>query len=171
MRVLQIGFAVVAMSTAVSAGAAECSIPEEAKQVDPVEYGFCEADAVFIGKVEERLETIRAYRAEGSDRTQHFRIEKSTLVPSKTFKGDLAKKLTFTADLYDKKTGTFSFERGKEYLVFAKRLADGEYTGASAACSVQPTVLVETADTARQRLEDHRSGKSKIDCKKLAPKS
>jgi len=168
---MHVVFMIVAMSTAASTLAAECSIPEEAKQADPIEYAFCQSDAVFVGKVDGRLETVRAYRAEGSDRTQHFRVEKSTLVPAKTFKGDLAGKLTFTADLYDKKAGAFSFEQGKEYLVFAKRLPDGEYEGASAACSVQPTMLVAAAEKGLKRLEDHRSGRAKIDCKKLSPKS
>lgn len=113
-------------------GWAECSIDEDARKLDPVEVGFCESDAVFIGKVDARLETIRAYTAEGSNRTEHYRIETSTVRVLDQFKGKLPEKVSMIADLYDKQSGAFSFENGKEYLVFAKRLSnDNEYAGAS----------------------------------------
>ena len=150
---------------------AECKIEEAAKQHDPVEVGFCESDAVFVGKVDARMETIRAYTEEGTAKTKHYRIETSTVRVVDTYKGKLPEKVTMVADLYDKKSGAFSFENGKEYLVFAKRLpAEGEYAGASAACSVQPTVLLADAQQLRDRLERHRKGTNKIDCAKIGAK-
>ena len=155
---------------AVSANAAECVIPEASKQLDPVEVGFCESDAVFVGKVEGRMETIRAFRPEGSEQTKHFRTELSTVSVVKSFKGELADKVTMSSELYDKK-GAFSFQRENEYLVFAKKTATAnEYAGASAACSVQPTVLIAAAESALKQLSDHKSGRKKIDCKNIRPK-
>jgi hypothetical protein len=152
------------------ADAAECVIAEESKKLDPVEVGFCKSDAVFVGKVEGRMETIRAYRDEGSEQTKHFRTELSTVAVVKSFKGELTDKVTMTSELYDKK-GAFSFQRENEYLVFAKKVPNGnEYAGASAACSVQPTVLVAAAEAALKQLEDHKSGRKKIDCKNIRPK-
>jgi hypothetical protein len=147
--------------------ASECAIAEESKLLDPVEVGFCESDAVFVGKVENRVETIRAYREEGSDRTKHYRLEVSTIKLDKQYKGSLPEKVTMNADLYDKKTGAFSFELTKEYLVFAKRLPAGEYAGASAMCSVQPTLPLADAKHALDQLEQHRKGTKKIDCKNM----
>jgi hypothetical protein len=155
---------------ATSSNAAECVIPEESKKLDPVEVGFCESDAVFVGKVEGRMETIRAYRDEGSEQTKHFRTELSTVAVVKSFKGELTDKVTMSSELYDKK-GAFSFQRENEYLVFAKKVPNrSEYAGASAACSVQPTVLVAAAEAALKQLNDHRSGRKKIDCKNIRPK-
>lgn len=162
---------VVCASFALSqAGAAECTIAEETKKLDPVEVGFCESDAVFVGKVESRVETIRAYREEGSERTKHYRIEISTVKVAEGYKGMKDGKVTMTADLYDKKTGAFSFGLEKEYLVFAKRLASGEYAGATAACSVQPTLPIADAKQALEQLEQHRKGTKKIDCKNIRTK-
>lgn len=150
---------------------AECTISEESKLLDPVEVGFCESDAVFVGVVEHRLETVRAYREEGSDRTKHFRTEVSTVQVGQRYKGNPADKVTMSSDLYDKK-GAFSFELQKKYVVFAKRLAaEGEYAGASAACSVQPTVLIQDAAKVIERLEQHRKGTKPIDCNSIAAKS
>jgi hypothetical protein len=149
---------------------AECTIAEESKQLDPVEVGFCESDAVFVGTVESRLETVRAYREEGSDRTKHYRIEVSTMKVGKDYKGAKEGKVTMTSDLYDKKTGAFSFELHKEYLVFAKRQPTGEYAGATTACSVQPTLPIADAKQALERLEQHRKGTKKIDCKNIRAK-
>jgi len=146
---------------------AECAIAEESKLLDPVEVGFCESDAVFVGKVESRVETIRAYREEGSERTKHYRIEVSTVKVDKQYKGSSPEKVTMNADLYDKKTGAFSFELTKEYLVFAKRLPLDAYAGASAACSVQPTLPLADAKQALDQLEQHRKGTKKIDCKNM----
>lgn len=158
---------------ALSHGAlAECVISEESKALDPVEVGFCESDAVFTGKVDARLETIRAFTAEGGTTTKHYRIEYSTVRVLDSFKGKLPEKVFMIVDLYDKKTAAFSFQNGKEYLVFAKRLpAENEYAGASAACSVQPTLLLADAADARKQLEQHRKGTKKIDCKNIRPKS
>jgi hypothetical protein len=163
----------IAASTALAFShvtAAECSIPEQAKMLDPVEVGFCESDAVFVGVVEGRMETIRAYREEGSDRTKHYRLEIGTVRVTKSYKDKLPEKITTNADLYDKK-GAFSFEREKEYLVFAKRLPAGEYAGASAACSVQPTVPLTDATKILEQLDRHVKGSQKIDCKNIRVKS
>jgi hypothetical protein len=161
---------VFAWLIAASSNAAECVIAEESKQLDPVEVGFCESEAVFVGKVEGRMETIRAYREEGSERTKHFRTELSTVAVVKTYKGELADKVTMSSELYDKK-GAFSFQRENEYLVFAKKMPNAnEYAGASAACSVQPTTLVAAAAAALKQLDDHKSGRKKIDCKNIRPK-
>jgi hypothetical protein len=155
---------------AASSNAAECGIAEESKRLDPVEVGFCESDAVFVGKVEGRMETIRAYREEGTENTKHYRTELSTVAVVKSFKGELADKVTMTSELYDKK-GAFSFQRENEYLIFAKKMPNAnEYAGASAACSVQPTVLVAAAEAALKQLDDHKSGRKKIDCKNIRPK-
>ena len=151
---------------------AECAISEESKQLDPVEVGFCESDAVFIGKVEARLETVRAYTPDGGTTTKHYRIESSTLSVAESYKGKLPEKVTLTADLYDKQASAFSFANGKEYLVFAKRQAGKEeFTGASAACSVQPTLLLTEATTARAQLAQHKNGARKIDCRNIRKKS
>lgn len=151
---------------------AECTISGEAKQLDPVEVGFCESDAVFVGEVDARLETVRAYTPEGENRTKHFRIESSTVRVLESYKGKLPEKVTMTADLYDRKSGAFSFENGKEYLVFAKRQpTNDEYAGASAACSVQPTVPLADAASIREQLEQHRKGAKKIDCNNIRKKS
>jgi hypothetical protein len=147
---------------------AECTIAEASKALDPVEVGFCESDAVFVAKVEGRLETIRAFRPEGSERTVHYLTERATARVLKSFKGKVPDKLTMVADLYDKKAGAFSFRRDNEYLIFAKRLpGEDEYAGATAACSVQPTLLVAEATDALAQLEQHRKGSKKIDCEKI----
>jgi hypothetical protein len=153
-----------------SSNAGECAIAEESRQLDPVEVGFCESDAVFVGKVEGRMETIRAYRDEGSEQTKHFRTELSTVAVVKSYKGELTDKVTMSSELYDKK-GAFSFQRENEYLIFAKKAPNAnEYAGASAACSVQPTVLIAAAEAALKQLDDHKSGRKKIDCKNIRPK-
>ncbi len=151
---------------------AECAIEERTKTLDPVEVGYCESDAVFVGKVDSRLETIRAFTPEGSTTTKHFRIEISTVSVANAYKSKLPAKVTMITDLYDKKSGAFSFKNGEEYLVFAKRLpAANEYAGASAACSVQPTLLLADAQKAREQLEQHRKGSKKIDCDNIRPKA
>ncbi|HEY8539459.1 MAG TPA: hypothetical protein VIL28_11380 [Steroidobacteraceae bacterium] len=166
-----LGFAALVCAAWTQLGQAECTIAEEVKHLDPVEVGFCESDAVFIGKVDARLETIRAYTAEGSNRTEHYRIERSTVRVLDQFKGELPEKVSMIADLYDKKSGAFSFENGKEYLVFAKRLSnDNEYAGASERCSVQPTLPLHAAAKAIEQLKLHRSGTKKIDCRNLRAK-
>jgi hypothetical protein len=163
-------FLPIAACALVSQSFAECTIPEETKQLDPVEVGFCESDAVFIGTVEGRMETIRAFRPEGTEVTKHFRTEISTVKVSQTFKAKVPDKVTMSSELYDKK-GAFSFTRGNQYLIFAKRLAgENEYAGASAACSVQPTTLVDDAAGAIEQLKAHQSGRKKIDCKNIRPK-
>ena len=149
---------------------AECTIDAAARSLDPVEVGFCESDAVFVGKVANRMQTARAYREEGSEQTKHYLIETSTVETGNQFKGTVANKVILTANLYDKQ-GAFSFALGKEYLIFAKRLPSGEYAGASTACSVQPTVKAEEAASALEQLERHAKGKQKIDCKNIRPKS
>lgn len=147
---------------------AECVIAAEKKLLDPVEVGYCESDAVFVAKGEGRIETIRAFRPEGAERTAHYRIERSTLRVSDSYKGKTAETVTMIADLYDKQAGAYSFERGKEYLVFARQLpGENEYAGASAACSVQPTLVLADATKALEQLEEHRKGRRKIDCKKI----
>lgn len=152
--------------------AAECTIAEETKALDPVEVGFCQSDAVFVGKVNNRIETIRAFRAEGSERTGHYRLEVNTIDVVKSFKGPAKGELTLTSDLYDKKTGAYTFKLTQEYLIFAKRVeGKDEYEGATATCSVQPTLLLADAKAALDQLEQHRKGKKKIDCAKIRPKS
>jgi hypothetical protein len=148
-----------------SVAVAECETAKDLNGRDPVEVGFCEADAVFVGKVDARMETVRAYTPEGATKTEHYRIETSTVRVLDTYKSALPDKVTMIADLYDKKTGAFSFENGKEYLIFAKRLAAAnEYAGASAKCSVQPTLLLSDAHDVRVRLEQHRSGAKQFSC-------
>ena len=155
--------AVIASQAAIG----ECTIAEESKRLDPVEVGFCESDAVFVGTVENRVETIRAFRPEGSEQTKHYRIEISTVKVGESYKGAKDAKATMSADLYDKKSGAFSFALGNDYLVFAKRLPTGEYAGASAACSVQPTLAKADAAQVLEQLEQHRKGTKKIDCKNI----
>lgn len=160
------------MCAAGTAGAQECSIPEANKALDPVEVGFCESAAVFVARIEGRMETVRAFRPEGSERTMHYLTERAATRVLKSFKGKVPDKITMIADLYDKKAGAFSFRRDNEYLVFAKRLpGENEYAGASAACSVQPTLLMAEATQALEQLEQHRKGVNKIDCEKLRPKA
>lgn len=150
--------------------AAECAIPEESKRLDPVEVGFCESDAVFVGKVESRLETTRAFRAEGSEHTQHFRTETSTVRVLTSLKGKQPDKVTMTAELYDKGE-TFSFALGREYLIFARKLpGENRYAGIGAKCSVQPSLLLVEADNALKQLEQHTTGRKKIDCKNIRTK-
>jgi hypothetical protein len=149
---------------------AECTIAEEAKQLDPVEVGFCESDAVFIGKVEQKIETMRSYREEGSDRTKHYGIQHSTVKVTGRIKGASADKVAMITELYEKDRA-FEFELLKTYLIFAKKLpGDDEYVGASAKCSVQPTLAIEAAAKAIKQLEDHAKGRKKIDCSSIRPK-
>lgn len=149
---------------------AECVIAEEIKTLDPVEVGYCESDAVFVAKVQSRMETTRAFRAEGSEHTQHFRTETSSAQVGEVFKGTLADKATLTAELYDKGE-TYSFSMGKEYLVFAKKLpGENRFAGVGAKCSVQPTLPLSEAKEVLKRLQAIKSGKEKIDCDPLRPK-
>jgi hypothetical protein len=160
--------ACLGLSGAVSA---ECMIADEKKLLDPVEVGYCESDAVFVAKAEGKIETIRAFRPEGSERTMHYRIETTTVRLSSRYKGKTPDTATMITDLYDKNASAYSFERGKEYLVFAKRLpGENEYAGASAACSVQPTLPLNEATKALEQLEQHRKGSKKIDCKAIRMK-
>jgi hypothetical protein len=163
---------IAALACANGALAAECSIAEETKALDPVEVGFCQSDAVFVGKVSKRFETIRAFTEEGSERTKHFSIELSTVDVAKSFKGAKpADKLTMTTNLYDKKTGAYSFKMQQEYLVFAKRVqGKDEWEGASANCSVQPSLPLAEAKSVLDQLEQHRKGTKKIDCAKIRKK-
>jgi hypothetical protein len=150
---------------------AECVIAAEQKLLDPVEVGYCESDAIFVAKAEGKIETVRAFRPEGSERTAHYRIERSTLRVSNSYKGKLPDTVTMITDLYDKSASAYSFERDKEYLVFAKRLAgENEYASASATCSVQPTVQIADASQALEQLEQHRKGRKKVDCKNIRAK-
>ena len=154
---------------AASAMSAECEIKEAAKQLDAVEVGFCESDAVFVGVSEGAIETMGGLTGE-TGKEKHFRTQRSTLRIVEVYKGDLPEKATLIANLYDKQ-GAFVFSYGKKYLVFAKKLSgDNEYAGASAACSVQPTLLIEQAEQALQRLQQHRSGAKPIDCANISAK-
>jgi hypothetical protein len=149
---------------------AECPLSEKTLQLDPIEVGFCESDAVFVGKVEQIVETIRAYTEEGTDRTKHFDTQRTTIRILDGRKGTLPEKVTMLSELYDKDRA-YVFESGKTYLVFAKRLAgEDEYAGANAKCSVQPTLKIEQADSVLKRLEQHQKGSRKIDCKNIHPK-
>jgi hypothetical protein len=152
------------------AGWAECTIAEASLAQDPVEVGYCESDAVFVGKVASRMETARAYRDEGSEVTKHYLVESSTVEVSESFKGKPPVRVTLSANLYDKKSA-FSFKLGEEYVVFAKRLGSNEYAAASAACSVQPTLLKVDAGAVLKQLEQHAGGRTKIDCANIRPKS
>lgn len=149
---------------------ADCVLSEEAKRLDPVEVGFCESDAVFIGKSEGAIETIGGVTAEGATATKHFRIQRSTLRVLDRRKGTLTDKVTMIADRYAK-DGAYAFEAGKKYLIFAKRLAgENEYAGASAACSVQPTLRIDEAEKLLKQLQQHKNGSKKIDCNNIRPK-
>jgi len=148
---------------------AACVVAEESKQLDPVEVGFCESDAVFVGKSEGAIETIGGVTEEGSD-TKHFRVQRSTVRVVDRFKGAPSDKVTLIADLYAKEPA-YVFEAGKTYLIFAKQLkSDTEYAGAVAACSVQPTLPIADAEKALKQLELHRKGQKKIDCNSIRPK-
>ena len=159
-------------STIAGSGAfAECVIPESSKKYDPVEVGYCEADAVFVAKVSARMETARAFRPEGEERTMHYRTETSTATVSKRFKGDSSAAIKLVAELYDKGE-TYSFAINKEYLVFGKKLeGEGRFSGATEKCSVQPTLLLSDAAATVEKLEQIKKGRLKIDCKNLRPKS
>jgi hypothetical protein len=149
---------------------ADCVLAEEAKRFDPVEVGFCESDAVFVGKVEGIAETIHAFTEEGTTRTKHFDTQRTTIRVLDRHKGTLPDKITMIADLYAKE-GAYAFESGKTYLVFAKRLVgENEYAGASATCSLQPTLHIEDANKVLKQLEQRKKGQRKIDCKNIRPK-
>jgi hypothetical protein len=157
------------MCVAASAVSAECEIKEATKQLDATEVGFCESDAIFVGVSEGAIETIGGLTDEAG-KEKHFRTQRSTLRIVEGYKGKLPEKTTMVANLYDKH-GAFVFSYGKKYLVFAKKLSgDNEYAGASAACSVQPTLLVEQAEQALLRLQQHRSGAKPIDCANISAK-
>lgn len=162
----------VVVCFSVNCGAhAECVIAEETKQFDPVEAGFCESDAVFVGKVEARTETTRAFRAEGSEQTQHFRTETSTVRVGEVIKGKVPDTVKMTAELYDKGE-TFSFAMGKEYVIFAKKLAgENQFAGTGAKCSVQPTMPLAEAANVLKELQAIKRGKRKVDCKNLQAKA
>ena len=149
---------------------ADCVIAEETKQLDPVEVGYCQADVVLTGNVQIAMETIRAFTEAGSSVTKHFRIQRSTVIVKDRFKGVAADKITIVGDMYAKEN-SFLFKTGQSYLVFAKRLpADEEFSTASAACTVQPTLLIADAKAALKQLEQHKSGVRKIDCEKIRAK-
>jgi hypothetical protein len=157
------------MCLAASAVSAECEIKEAIKQLDAVEVGFCESDAVFVGVSEGAIETMGGLTGE-TGKEKHFRTQRSTLRVVERYKGDPPEKAMLIANLYDKQ-GAFVFSYGKKYLVFAKKLSgDNEYAGASATCSVQPTLLIEQAEQALQRLKLHRNGKKPIDCGNISAK-
>ncbi len=159
-----------AASVHAQAPATECVIAEEKRKLDPVEVGFCESDAVFVGKVDTAMETMRAYREEGSDRTKHFRTQRSTLKVTSPHKGQLPEKVTMVAELRFADEA-YTFQIGKDYLIFAKKLpAENEYAAASAACSLQPTLRMDEAANAIKQLEAHKKGTKKIDCKNIRPK-
>jgi hypothetical protein len=125
---------------------------------------------VFIGKVEQRLETVRAFRPEGSEKTSHFKAEHSTVKVSASYKGELPESVKMIANLYVPDSA-YSFQITKEYLIFAKKLPEAnEYSGASAACSVQPTVPLKDAKKAIAKLEAHKNGKKTIDCAAIRSK-
>jgi hypothetical protein len=152
---------------------AECVIADELKQLDPVEAGFCESDAVFVGKSEGAIETIGGVTEEGSE-TKHFRIQRSTVRVLDRYKAaaadKVADKVTMIADLYAKEPA-YVFEAGQTYLIFAKRLkTDTEYAGAVAACAVQPTLPIAAAKSVLKQLEQHKNGQKPIDCKNIRPK-
>jgi hypothetical protein len=154
------------MCLAASAVSAECEINEATKQLDAVEVGFCESDAVFVGVSEGAIETIGGLTGENG-KEKHFRMQRSTLRIVESYKGELQEKAMLIANLYDKQ-GAFVFSYGKKYLVFAKKLSgDNEYAGASAACSVQPTIHIEDADKVLQQLAQHKQGHLKIDCARI----
>jgi hypothetical protein len=149
---------------------AACAFTEEALKLDPVEVGFCESDAVFVGKVEGATETIGGVTEEGSTNTKHFDVQRSSLHVLDRYKGKLPDKVTMVADLYSK-DGAYVFESGKTYLVFAKRLVgENEYAGATAACALQATLLIGEADNVLKQLEQQKKGSKKIDCKKIRAK-
>jgi hypothetical protein len=153
---------------------ADCVVAEESKQLDPVEVGFCESDAVFIGKSEGAIETIGGVTEAGSE-TKHFRIQRSTVRVVDLYKAPaadkVADKVTMIADLYAKEPA-YVFEAGRTYLIFAKRLkGDTEYAGAVAACSVQPTLPIADAKGALKQLEQHKNGQKVIDCTHIRPKA
>jgi hypothetical protein len=155
------------MCIAARAASAECEIKESVKQLDPVEVGFCESDAVFVGVSEGAIETIGGLTDGETGKERHFRMQRSTLRVIERYKGELPEKATLIANLYDKK-GAYVFYYGKKYLIFAKKLAgENEYAGASAACSVQPTLPIEQAEQALMRLERHRKGVQPINCDKI----
>ena len=171
MKMLRLVSTAILAIAALPLGAfAACMIAEEAKKLDPVEVGFCEADAVFIGKVEQKIETSRAYTEPGSDRTKHFSTQNSRVKVAGRIKGDLPDKVTMISELYDKDRA-YEFELTKTYLIFAKKLPGiDEYAGATAACSVQSTLAVDAAKNVIQQLEDHKKGRKVIDCGHLRPK-
>jgi hypothetical protein len=149
-----VALAAVTALLAQHGSAADCTISEASRALDPVVAGYCESDAVFIGTVESRVETERSFRPEGAENTRHFLIETSTVRVSKSFKGQLPETVEMIVDLYDKKSPAYSFQRGKEYLVFAKQLStDNRYAGATATCSVQPTLPIAEAAKALEKLD------------------
>jgi hypothetical protein len=63
-------------------------------------------------------------------------------------------------------------DASSDYLVFGKRVpGKDEYAGTSAACSVQPTLPLADAKDVIERLEQHRKGAKKIDCKNIRKKA
>jgi hypothetical protein len=140
---------------------AECVISEEAKKLDAVEVGFCESEGA--------IETIGGLTDE-TGKERHFRMQRSTLRVVDAYKGKLPEKATLIANLYDKK-GAYVFAYGKKYLIFAKKLAgESEYAGASAVCSVQPTLPIEEAEQALRRLLQHQKGVKPINCANISAK-
>jgi len=153
---------------AVQIAHADCVISEAVKPLDPVAVGFCESDAVFVGKSEGAIESIGGVTEEGAP-TRHFRTQRSTLRVLERYKGAKSETVTMIADLYAKQ-GAYAFEAGKTYLVFAKRLAgENEYAGAGA-CSVQPTLLIDDAEQVLKQLEQQKQGREKVNCKTIRAK-
>jgi hypothetical protein len=161
-----IGILVTAASFAADA---PCAIAEASKKLDPLEAGFCESDAVFVGVVESAIETESGVQVDGGTRTVHQKVRRSVVRVNERIKGKPADKVTMVAEIYS--NDGYAFESGKVYLIFAKHLRGQEYAGANATCSVQPTLLMEDAMLALDRLQAHKRGSQKIDCKKLKAKA
>lgn len=161
---------IAVMSSVCAAASAECVISEDVKKLDPIEVGYCESDAIFVGKVEQKIETSRAYTDAESGQTKHFATQRSTIRIVNTLKGEPGEKVTMLSQLYDKDRA-FEFENLKSYVVFAKKLSvEGEYAGASAKCSVQPTVIADKAKNIIKQLERIKSGARKVDCSAIRAK-
>src|SRR5262245_34770948 len=116
------------IATSLTANAADCTIAESSKALDPVEVGFCEADVVFVGVVENTVDTESGVQADGATRMQHQKVRRSTVRVNERIKGKPSDKVTMVAEVYSKRG--YVFESGKSYLVFAQKVGGNEYEGA-----------------------------------------
>jgi hypothetical protein len=137
---------------------AACAPPTEKSRLAQVEANFCSADAVFTGNVDQVTKTD--VFDENRNETYEARSKIKVLTNYKGINGDAAVMVT---DL-KASGGTFFFKDGKQYLIFARKVAPGEYVGETSSCAAQTSLETDQAAAILKRLDLHAQGAKPIDC-------